>query len=74
MLEIGNLVLAPSEDPTGNGQPAAQLVYTDENGTRESRLFIYVHGGQRIKAAYGSGTNVDVFEVNEEGRFLIADL
>ena len=60
-----NIYLRPAADPTGNNQPAAELVVELADGSlASSRLFIIEHGGQKLKAFRANGADTAVFETD----------
>lgn len=62
---VENLYLRPSADPTGNGQPASELVYRKADGTVASlRVFVYEHAGQKLRLMVHNGADESVTDTN----------
>jgi hypothetical protein len=60
-----NVVIRSAADPTGNNQPAVEiLIRREDDSLASSRLFLIEHGGQQIKAFRANGADADVFETD----------
>jgi hypothetical protein len=61
-----NIFLRPAADPTGNNQPAAELMVKQSDGSlASSRLFIVEHAGQKLKGFRANSADSTVFETDE---------
>jgi len=69
-----NVYFRPAADPTGNNQPAAELVVKLSDGTlASSGFFVIEHGGQRLKGFRANGANNAVFETDPSNGQLIVE-
>jgi hypothetical protein len=75
MFKATNVFLRFSNDPTGNGQPTAELVVQKADGSVvSSALYLYEHGGQKLALFRGNGADSTVFETDPtNGRVIVND-
>jgi hypothetical protein len=59
-----NIYLWPAQDPTGNSQPAAELVVQTATGLATSRLFVVEHAGGGLKFFRANSADSTVFETD----------
>ena len=73
MVDFSKIILQPCDDPTGNGEPAAEIVYDNGDGTfLHSGHFAFYHANQRVRIYQGNAQDIagTVFDLTTDAQSL----